>query len=397
MPNPRSGVAAAGAALILTALAPAGAGAAERLYGVTANDRLVTFNSDSPGAVRATKRISGLRAGEAVTAIDVRPSNGALYGVTDAGRLYTIAASTGRARAVSPNPFGLSLRGRDVGFDFNPTVDKLRVVSDKNQNFRVDPLSGRVLDGDPAQPGVQPDRDLSYEPTDPAAGTDPQVRSSAYTGNAPGATPRLFGIDVIRGTLVLQDPPNQGVLSTVGRLGAGARRAVGFDIARDGTAFVASRAGRRSVRLYRVNLDSGRATRAARRHTVGSYRGRRRDPIRALAAAGFVADDSTQPRVGNRKLNDPRVSQLLTGRVLRLEVRCSEACSVQTQLVLGRQVVGGARGQVRSRAGRVVLGLRLDREGQRIVRRLRPDRLDVGIRVADAAGNAVRTQRFQSR
>jgi hypothetical protein len=398
MPNPRTGVAAATAALILTALAPAGAEAAQRLYGVTAGGRLVTFNSDSPGAVRASKRISGLRKGEAIAAIDVRPSNSGLYAVTDAGRLYTVAAPTGRATAVSANPFGLSLQGRRVGLDFNPTVDKLRVVSDENQNFRVDPITGQVLDGDPAQPGVQPDRDLSYEPADPAAGSDPQVGSVAYTDNTPGATTtRLFGIDVARGTLVLQDPPNQGLLSTVGSVGTRARRAVGFDIARDGTAFLASRAAGRSVRLYRVDLGTGRATRSARRHTVGTYRGRRGDPIRALAAGGSVSDDDRNPRVGNRKLNDPRVRQLLRGRVLRLEVRCSEACSVQTQLVLGRRVVGGASGKVRSRAGRVVLRLRLNRKGRGIVRRLRPDRLDVGIRVADAAGNTVRTRRYQSR
>jgi len=76
-------------------------------------------------------------------------------------------------------------------------------------------------------------------------------------------------------------------------------------------------------------------------------------------------------------------------------VRCNEACVVESQFVLGRRVVGGDTGTVSTRKGRTVLKLRLSREGRRIVRRLRPRILAVGIAAADAAGNTVRSKRFQ--
>jgi hypothetical protein len=381
-----------------TALVPAGANAAERLYGVTGRDQLVTFHSDSPGVFRSRKPITGLRGGDSdrITAIDVRPSTGGLYGLSANSRLYKIEVRTGRAMPVG-GPLSPRLGPLDVGFDFNPAADKLRVVTEPGLNFRVDPATGRLVDGAPALGGPQGDRNLSYEANDPAGSAEPVVTSSAYTDNPAGAVrTQLFGIDTARDTLVLQDPPNEGVLNTVGRLRINAGGPVGFDIASDGRAYASfAQRGRGPTGLFRIRLSNGRATPAADFNAVGVFARTDDDEVRALAAAGRVADDKSPPRVGNRKLNDPRVSQLLVGRVLRLAVRCSEACAVESQLVLGRRVVGDDTGAVLARGGRTVLKLRLSRKGRRIVRRLRPNRLDVAIAATDAAGNALRTSRFQ--
>jgi len=391
------------AALALTAmmastvLVPTGASAAQRLYGVTGKDHLVTLNSDSPGVFRSKMAITGLLGSDTIIAIDVRPSNGRLYGLSADSRLYTIAVRTGRAKPVG-GPFSLRLGAQDAGFDFNPRVDKLRVVTRPGSNFRVDPVTGRLVDGDAALTGVQGDRDLSYEANDSAGSAQPRVTASAYGSSSAGTTAtQLFGIDTARNTLVRQDPPNEGVLNTVGRLRIDAGGPVGFDIASDGRAYASfAQRGQGPTGLFRINLSNGRAAPAADFNAVGLFARTDDDEIRALAAAGRVADDSSVPRARNRKLNDPSVSQLRKGGVLRLEVRCSEACVVESQLVLGRgRVVGGDTAGVLARGGRTVLRLRLSRKGRQIVRRLRPKRLDVGIAVADAAGNTARSDRFQ--
>jgi len=379
-----------------SALVPSGAGAAERLYGVTDRDQLVTLHSDSPGVFRSKKAITGLLGRDRITAIDVRPSTGRLYGLSSNSRLYTIAPRTGRATPVG-GPFSPRLGPQDAGFDFNPTVDKIRVVTGRGRNFRLDPITGQVVDGDAAITGVQGDRDLVYAAGDRGAGTSPRVAASAYTNNRAGAsTTRLFGIDTRRDTLVLQEPPNDGVLSTVGRLRVNAAGAVGFDVAADGRAYASfALRGRGPTGLFRIDLDNGQATPAADFNAVGLFARTDDDEIRALAAGGRVADDKSPPRVRNRKLNDPRVRELLRGRVLRVRVSCTEACVVVSQLLLGKRVVGGDTGGVRARGGRTVLRIGLSRKGRRIVRRLSPNRLDVAIAASDAAGNEVSTRSFQ--
>ena len=118
---------------------------------------------------------------------------------------------------------------------------------------------------------------------------------------------------------------------------------------------------------------------------------------RGSQAAQVEGEDTTPPRVHNKKLNNPEVSDLLDRRVLRLEIRCNEPCLVDAQLVLGRRVLGGDLGRVRAGRERVVLRLGLTKRGRRIVRREEPRRLEVGIRAEDLAGNVVETDHYQSR
>src|SRR5205085_607166 len=80
--------------------------------------RLVTFQSDSPGAIRRSVPIRGLEEGERVQGIDVRPGDGRLYGVGDSSRLLRLDPVTGQATPVGPDPFSPTLRGQSIGFDF---------------------------------------------------------------------------------------------------------------------------------------------------------------------------------------------------------------------------------------------------------------------------------------
>jgi hypothetical protein len=195
---------------------PAGAAVADRvtLVGLTNDDKLVTFTSDGPSTLVSTVAVTGLATGEHLVDIGFRPANAALYGVGTASRLYSLNRSTGAATAIGTTVVSPALSGTFFGLDFNPTVDRIRVVSDTGQNLRLNPDTGTV---------AATDTPLSYAAGDPAGAVAPHVTAEAYTNGFSGAgTTSLYGIDTSRDALVLQNPPNGGVLNTVGALGVDA-------------------------------------------------------------------------------------------------------------------------------------------------------------------------------
>ena len=150
-----------------------------------------------------------------------------------------------------------TLSGTDFGFDFNPTVDRIRVVSNTGQNLRLNPT---VMPAESALAAT--DGPLSFTM---AAGT-PNVSAAAYTNSFAGATSTvLYDIDVRAGGAVLfkQDPPNAGALVNVGPLGVDVESANGFDIG--GTSGIAYALLRSAgvTKVYTINLTTGAATAGA--------------------------------------------------------------------------------------------------------------------------------------
>jgi hypothetical protein len=205
----------------------------------------------------------------------------------------------------------------------------------------------------------------------------------------------LFGLDTTSNSLVRIDPPDEGVVHTVGPLGVDADNgANGFDVASDGTAYAAfGNAAGAGQRLYSLNLAGGRADLAAKLPEIGTYLGRTRDPIRALAAAGRVADDTTRPGLVFAPVRTPGVRGLLRGRRLVLLASCTEACRVRAVLRSGRRGVASQVRFVRERAGVVRMRLRLRKKGRRFVRRHPGRRLRLDMSASDMAGNVTRTPR----
>jgi Domain of unknown function (DUF4394)/IPTL-CTERM motif len=159
---------------------------AETIYAVTTTNALLTFDSATPGTTTSVA-ITGLQAGESIVGIDLRPTTGQLYGLGSSSRLYTINPATGAATQVGSGPFTPALSGTSFGFDFNPVVDRIRVVSDADQNFRLNPDTGAV---------VATDVNLAYATGDSNQGVNPNVVALAYTNNFSGAaSTTLFGID----------------------------------------------------------------------------------------------------------------------------------------------------------------------------------------------------------
>ena len=233
---------------------------ADTLIGLTTTGGLVSFDSNTPGTVSPFLAISGLLSGESILAIDRRPANGLLFGLGSTSRLYTINTATGSATAVGV-AFAPSLTGTAFGMDFNPTVDRIRVVSSDTSNFRLNPNTGAIV-------GI--DSPLTYVLGDSGAGVTPRIVGSAYTNNFDGAAvTTLFGIDSNRDVLVMQGgvngvpSPNGGTLTTIGSgLGFNTSDLVGFDISgTSGTAFAAmTPATGGASQLFTINLTTGAAT-----------------------------------------------------------------------------------------------------------------------------------------
>lgn len=270
---------AAAVAAMLAACAtpsePLGPLAKETVHALTTDQRLVTFNAGQPQKLLASKAIGGLQPQETLLGIDYRVARGQLYALGSSGRLYRVDPASGQATAIGA-PIAVPLAGREFGFDFNPAVDRIRVVGDGGQNLRLHPDTGAVVDADPKADGTQIDGTLGYDAADRNAGKPAAIVAAGYTySKADEKVTTNFAIDAQQGTLVTQGSregvqpavsPNSGRLFTVGALGAGAFERAAFDIGDvDNTAYAALSGGSGSV-LYRIDLATGAATRIG---TVG--------------------------------------------------------------------------------------------------------------------------------
>lgn len=222
------------------------------VYGLTTSNALVMFDSATPGAIIGSVSVSGLSNGQVIRGIDFRPANGSLYGVSSDSRLYTINTSTGAATSVGAAG-QFTLDGSVFGFDFNPTVDRIRLTSNTDQNLRLNPINGALAATDGA---------LAYAAGDVNAGANPSVVGSAYTNSFNGATTTtLYNIDSVLDVLVTQNPPNAGTLNTVGSLGFNTNDNVGFDIIPFSNMALASLTGAGGTSgLFNINLGTGAAT-----------------------------------------------------------------------------------------------------------------------------------------
>ena len=169
-------------------------------------------------------------------------------------------------------PLAIALVGGEFGFDFNPAVDRIRIVSNSGQNLRGHPDTGAAVDGNPSQDGVQSDGPLAFAANDRNAGKPARVVGAGYTYNKQNdKITTNYAIDAATGSLVMQGSkegatpavsPNTGQLFTVGALGVSPFSRASFDIADvSGAAFVAlDHDGASRTRFYSVDLASGKAT-----------------------------------------------------------------------------------------------------------------------------------------
>lgn len=271
---------------------------------------LIRFRLDAPGTT-TTQALGAPAAGDTLVGIDGRAQTGQLYGLgvnatADTATLYLIDPQTGALTAIGttgqiafvdgggspvdlPDPATVG-----YGIDFNPTVDRLRVVTFTGLNFRVNPNTGAPVDGNlnsgtPA--GTNPDGPQSGLP-----GGSTGVSATAYTNNVSsslaGAVTTQYTLDAASNALFIQNPPNAGTQTsqlavTLGGAALDFTDINGFDIPPGasvqtsntpaiGNAYAVLTVGG-STGLYRINLATGAAT------ALGAL------GTGATGAAGFVA------------------------------------------------------------------------------------------------------------
>jgi hypothetical protein len=214
-------------------------------YATDNQGNLVSFSADSPRQLDSSRPITGLPMGVTLRGIDFRPLTGELYGVGSDSVVYRVSPVTARAVAEGP-AFTPALNGRFFGVDFNPTVDRIRVTSDANQNLRLVPDTGALATAD---------ADLNPN--------DPTVVGSAYTNSSfnasLAASTTLFALDALDDSLYVQNPPNNGTLTMPTPVDINVRGDSGFDIAgANNVGYVATASDRRpGAELYRVNVQTG--------------------------------------------------------------------------------------------------------------------------------------------
>jgi hypothetical protein len=196
------------------------------VFGLTDEQRLIRFRECRPDNAVDLGLITGLDPDDAaLVGIDFRVQDGLLYGLGNAGGIYTIDRATAVATPVDGAALTEALDGEEFDIDFNPAANALRIVSDTGQNLRHPFAEGAT------QFVTQVDADLNIPiptPVDPAPG----VSGVAYANNDldPNTGTTLLDISSAADQVLLQSPPNAGVLVPTGALGVAAEAPVGFDI-----------------------------------------------------------------------------------------------------------------------------------------------------------------------
>jgi hypothetical protein len=355
---------AAFAGLGLTALAPVSAHA-DTAMALLPGNAFVTFDTASPAVVASFGTITGLSAGDAVRAIDVRPADGKLYAAAVSSglltnsvvRTYSIDPATGAATLVGATA-ALPLAG-DVatGWDFNPLVDRIRYLNVNEANLRINPTTGAL---------AGPDTDLNAAPA-------PEIVDVAHDRNVIGAglttlfainraTSQLATVGSINGTPL---SPNSGVVTDLGPLGVTLSPLAGggFDITPSGTAFAAlTKSGDNVTRLYGLDLATGTAT-AIAPIALGTT------PVNSLAilgpsppvapppAAPLPPPPPPPPPAAPRDTTAPKVlvttsaSARLTPtkiKAIRIDFSCSEGCRAAGSLRVGKTTIASNSVTLRS-------------------------------------------------
>jgi len=232
------------AAVVAGSIGFASAASAQSIVALVGNNTLTVIDFKTRKAT-STAQVKGVQ----LIGIDVRPADGALYGVTTDGQVGTLDPKTGVFTKKADLSEKLKAGGVAI-IDFNPAADRLRLMSSDGTSHRANVDDGKVtVDGS-----------HKYADGDANKGKTPRVIAGAYSNSVKGTKETaLYNIDAANGVLVRQAPPNDGVLNTIGSLGIKINGPAAFDI-------VATGEGQNDAwlltggTLYKVDLKTGKAT-----------------------------------------------------------------------------------------------------------------------------------------
>lgn len=244
----------AGACLAaLTAAAFTSPADAATIWALDAAGKIAKIDSDTR---KATRAVAVKGADGAVLSVAVRPADGKLYGLTANGQIVTIDAASGQATQVAKLDKKLETGPRTT-INFNPVVDRIRVVSSNGGNWRIHPDTGAVtVDGG-----------LKYAADSAFSSSTPMVTAGAYSNHFAGTKETaLYTLDTKLGLMNVQMPPNDGIQQSKGPLGVAVPANAGFDILSDGqggnTGWIVAGGA-----LHGIDIKTGKVT------TVGKITG----------------------------------------------------------------------------------------------------------------------------
>jgi hypothetical protein len=250
-----------------------------RLLGLVAPAEIVSFTTDRPYQLVRNVHVRGLPIGDALVAIAVRPANGIAYGLTRTG-LYDLDLSGGTAELVGSG-LGVTLPAGQIGCDFDPATDRLRVVAGADVNLAIDPYTGAVASDDAS---------LAFAPGDVREGAAADVHAVAFTGRAaPLTTSTCYALESSAALLArLGDPAHapgesrDGALYTLGPASIDGVSVLppvqAMTTTGKSTGYAVLQTSSAASSLFLVNLKSGRAT-----------------PVGTVAAPGLVRGLTVEP------------------------------------------------------------------------------------------------------
>lgn len=251
------------------------------VYILTPEGELATATLDEPTELSDPTEITGVVSGDTLVAMDVRPQNQALYALgvnatANTVRLYKLSPQTslavplGEPGSLSDGLVTVDLPDTSWDIDFNPAVDRVRVISQTGLNFRMNPNNGTLVDSNPIL--------LETNPDGAANGQTTTVSGTAYTNSVPnnGGITTQYTLDSTTDSLYIQNPPNDGTQTlgqavTIGGNSLDFSAVGGFDIAPGVTTATSNAAVETGVGyavltvggtagLYQIDLTTAAAT-----------------------------------------------------------------------------------------------------------------------------------------
>ncbi|NJM38184.1 MAG: DUF4394 domain-containing protein [Akkermansiaceae bacterium] len=242
--------------ITIATLASIPAVSAAALFGVTTDNRLVSFDTSAPASFQTSAIITGLFGADGVTPNPngsilnltsrpgVNPGEFQLWGIDDSANIYTINPS-GAATLISSSFTPTSFSG---GFAYDPFNDNFVYGGDNAENFTLS-LSGTPFSN----------ADLAY-----AGGGTPSV----FGLGIDPAFGTVFAIDAVNDSLSTSINPSFPVnseLTILGALGLDVTSFGGLVVDPDGNIFASLSTDGLTSSLYSINPTTGAAT------SIGSF------------------------------------------------------------------------------------------------------------------------------
>ena len=117
------------------------------LIGLSLNNELVFMSAFHTVTETGLIPIAGLRTGESMRAIDMHPKTKVLYGLSTSSVIYQISTVNGSLRPLGA-PFSPAVSGDLIGFDVDPNLNLIRIMTSSFQNLKISLVNGQVIGQD---------------------------------------------------------------------------------------------------------------------------------------------------------------------------------------------------------------------------------------------------------